>query len=233
MADGFIENQINIVVAADEHNTKNVAMSPEMNLPDDGLIRIVLTWGEEPGDLDSHLTGPTVGGKSRYEVFFDDKIYEHNGVIADLDLDDITSYGPETITIHKNTSGTKDNLHYFVHDYSNRYANGSNEMSLSNAQVRVYKGKKLLNTFVVPTDEIGIYWHVFDIDKDNNIIPVNTMSNEKPNEDIVGGADTFEQEDVPDDTDDTYTDTTVDKPTGNDDTTEDVIAEDKVTKKAA
>lgn len=65
------------------------AISPVMtNL--DGM-RVVLSWGEKPFDLDSHLIFP--GG----HIYFDSK----EGTDANLDVDDTDSYGPETVTISK------------------------------------------------------------------------------------------------------------------------------------
>ncbi len=60
-----------------------------------GNIRIVLTWGATPSDLDSHLVGPT-SGDSKFHVYYANDVY---GSEVDLDVDDTSSYGPETITI--------------------------------------------------------------------------------------------------------------------------------------
>ena len=175
-AEKFIDTEINFAISNDEKRYISVALSPELVLPDDGLIRIVLSWGQTPFDLDSHLTGATLTGDSRYHIYYEsEKYYDDETLLADLDLDDTSSYGPETITIHKMTDGI---FHYYVHDYSNDGSEHSLEMSMSNAQVRVYKGKSLMQKFVVPTNMVGTYWHVFDIDKNGNIIGVNTMSNE-------------------------------------------------------
>ena len=55
---------------------------------DDDEYRVILTWGSSPSDLDSHLEGPG------YHVFYSNK----TGKNAELDVDDTTSYGPETVT---------------------------------------------------------------------------------------------------------------------------------------
>lgn len=68
------------------------AISPVMeNL--DGL-RVVLTWGKTPEDLDSHMIFP---GNN---IFFGNQ----KGTDAELDVDDTDSYGPETITLQKSTT---------------------------------------------------------------------------------------------------------------------------------
>ena len=43
-------------------------------------------------------------------------------------------------------------------------------MSNSNATVRVYGKKGLLQTFFVPTNRPGVIWEVFEI-RDGNVIP--------------------------------------------------------------
>ncbi len=78
------------------------AISPVMeNL--DGL-RVVLTWGKTPSDLDSHM------------IFPGNNIYFENqkGTDAELDVDDTDSYGPETITLQKKHYG--ESYVYAVHD---------------------------------------------------------------------------------------------------------------------
>ena len=53
-------------------------------------IRIVLEWGANPQDLDSHLLGMTSDGEQKFHIYYGNKTYSENGIIvADLDLDDI------------------------------------------------------------------------------------------------------------------------------------------------
>jgi len=108
-----------------------------------------------------------------------------NGKLADLDVDDTSSYGPETVTIYNMDRGGM--YSYYVHDFSNRAYDGSSEMSNSGAQVKVYRGSALLATYNIPTSRAGTVWHVFDYDANTNkLIPVNTFSSES-NADAVGG----------------------------------------------
>lgn len=141
----------------------------------DDQIRIVLTWGATPSDLDSHLLGPTADGSARFHTYYSNKAYTYrNRKYADLDLDDTTSYGPETTTIYfKNGYGT---YSYYVHDYSNRGSVSSSAMGNSGAVVKVYVGSRLEATYRVPV-AAGTVWHVFDYDAGTGQIqPVNTMS---------------------------------------------------------
>jgi uncharacterized protein YfaP (DUF2135 family) len=73
-----------------------------------------------------------------------------------LDVDDTSSYGPETITVSSVEDGT---YRYFVHNWSR---NSSSELSNSGATVKVYFGSssEAAYTFYVPQG-YGYYWNVF------------------------------------------------------------------------
>lgn len=149
---------------------QNITLTPVLG---EGEWRFVLTWGEHPYDLDSHLTGPN--GNNRFHVFFHDKVARSGSEeLANLDVDDITSYGPETITIVKKDDGV---YRYSVHDYTNRGKTDSKAMSNSGATVKVYNGSNLLKTFNVPTNVVGTVWTVFELNG-NTIVPKNEISNE-------------------------------------------------------
>ena len=151
-------------------------------------IRIVLTWGETPSDLDSHLVGPGINGGERFHTAFYQRTYYADGTydsnsskyVADLDYDDTTSYGPEVTTIHMLRPGE---YYFFVHDYSNRSSETSTEMAHSGATVKVYRGSSgtPINTFNVDPSSRGTYWNVFKLTigsggtiEDITIDPINT-----------------------------------------------------------
>ena len=140
-------------------------------------IRIVLKWGENPRDLDSHLVGPTSSGE-KFHIYFSDKYYQENSEkVADLDLDDISSYGPETTTIYNPVSGK---YQFYVLNYSNRHSSESSSLASSGATVQVYIGasNKPNYTFNVPQHE-GTLWKVFEYDSvTKKITPINQMSYE-------------------------------------------------------
>ncbi|MDY4078983.1 MAG: carboxypeptidase regulatory-like domain-containing protein, partial [Clostridium sp.] len=146
-------------------------------------IRIVLKWGENPKDLDSHLVGPTSSGE-KFHIYFWNKRYEENSKkIADLDLDDTSSYGPETTTIYNPVKGK---YQFYVFDYSDRQFNQSSALANSGAVVQVYIGasNKPLYTFNVPQQE-GTLWKVFEYDSvTKKITPINKMSYERYSGDI-------------------------------------------------
>ena len=138
------------------------AISPVMeNL--DGL-RVVLTWGKAPRDLDSHMIFP---GNN---IFFNNK----KGTDAELDVDDTDSYGPETITLQKKHYG--ESYVYAVHDYSNSGSPTSSELSNSEAKVFVYMGQSLVRTYYVPQNRTGNLWTVFRMTGSGDFQDINAFT---------------------------------------------------------
>lgn len=163
-------------------NDLTYALSPVMkNL--DGM-RIVLNWGKYPEDLDSHLSF------QGNHIYFQHK----KGNMANLDVDDTDSYGPETITIENKKFGEA--YHYFVHDYSNREDMNSSQLSASGAKVFVYVGQSLVKTYYIPKNKKGNVWNLFKINENGEIIDINNIISKTEQE--VGivetsGEDTEEQ----------------------------------------
>ncbi len=133
--------------------------------------RVVLTWGASPSDLDSHYIGVTNSGYVDH-IYYSNK----NGTSANLDVDDVSSYGPETVYV---TGYDKlyDGFYYSVHDYTNSGYSGSYALSNSGATVRLYQGDELLKTFYVPSGKEGTVWNVFSITGNGRITSINTMEN--------------------------------------------------------
>jgi uncharacterized protein YfaP (DUF2135 family) len=129
----------------------------------EGEIRVILTWKENPEDLDSHLLGPRPDG-SQFHVYFDSKEASDGATLmASLDLDDTNSYGPETITVYNALDGGV--YTYFVHDYTNgENSNNPNSLALgsSGAKVLVYMGSSLVKEYNVPPGLLGTVWEVFE-----------------------------------------------------------------------
>lgn len=135
------------------------AISPYMEELDG--MRIVLSWGQQPYDVDSHLSYQ--GGYVCY--------YQKDAVNANLDVDDTDSYGPETITITKKLEGKK--YVYAVHNFSDKDENNNSNLSnISNAKVYVYIGNTLIKTYYVPQGKRGTVWIPFIIDETGNIVDV-------------------------------------------------------------
>lgn len=116
-------------------------------------VRIVLTWGIKPSDLDSHMLSNNVG--NIFHVYYGNKThYDGENLVCMLDLDDITSFGPETTTLYNPNVGV---YQFYIHNYSGEYP-----LSKSNACVRVYlSGDSYPKyTFNVPEGN-GNIWDVF------------------------------------------------------------------------
>jgi hypothetical protein len=147
-------------------------MSPSLA---SGEIRIVLTWGSTPSDLDSHLTGPSSAGGS-FHCYYSAKDPDNGNVI--LDLDDTNGNGPETTTIAQRFSGT---YQFQVHDFTNRSSTTSSALSDSSAQVKVYGDTGEIAAFNVPSGQVGTVWTVFDLDgASGQITPRNTLDSSTP-----------------------------------------------------
>ena len=93
-----------------------------------GSAKIKLTWGTNPNDLDSHLSGPLSTG-SRFHVYYSNAGTLTAAPFAALDVDDTSSFGPEVITINNFVPGT---YRYSVHHFS-----GSGNISSSPARVEL------------------------------------------------------------------------------------------------
>lgn len=172
---GYVTGYTNIIVLNTNPKTDfDFTITPLLAKDE---IRIVLTWGEEPSDLDSHLIGRTPGNDI-FNVYYIDKNYYFDNIeMANLDVDDTSSYGPETITILEKIHGA---YTYAVHDYSHKDSSNSTALSLSGAVVKVFAGSEQIGEYHVPTDQVGTYWTVFQISGSGRIVPVNSVSNIKP-----------------------------------------------------
>ena len=140
---------------------QNTAISPALNA---GELRIVLSWGQTPSDLDSHLTGPVEGSTDYFHVFFADS----SDSLVNLDTDDTSSFGPETITIERQINGI---YRYTVYNFSN---GGPTDLAESEARVRVLGENGLVAEFFVPAGT-GNLWTVFDLNG-SSIMPINTVT---------------------------------------------------------
>jgi hypothetical protein len=162
---GYIGIQAQVEMGIDESPREIVfAMSEEVL-----NYRIVLTWGSRPKDLDAHLSGPNPDG-GNFHIWYQDH-YLIGGKDF-LDRDDRNSYGPETITIYNPAVGT---YKYSVFDYSNRGRKNSKSLKRSSARVDIYGDNRLIKSFSVPSGN-GNCWHVFEIDQNHNIIPINNIT---------------------------------------------------------
>lgn len=129
-----------------------------------GQIRIVLEWGESPSDLDSHLIGTTGDGTAVDVSFIHKTISNSTGIIAQLDVDDQSGFGPETITL----SDSSGEFVYRVHRFF-----GFGSLATSNATVKIYTSSSSQPmTISVPDSVSGDWWDVFRIEN-GQIVDIN------------------------------------------------------------
>lgn len=137
--------------------------------------KFILTWGENPRDLDSHLYTPEIEGSS-YHVYYGSQGSPGTAPYAWLDVDDVTSFGPEVVTIEDLHSGT---YQYSIYEYS-----GDLTLTESEAVVQVFRGRQLVGTYPIPTTpQAGDHWwwNVGTVDGDTGAFTlVNTVTAEGP-----------------------------------------------------
>ena len=156
--DGYKTGTV-IIHSVGEKTSGNQDCAITPNLPQ-GQVRIVLTWGANPSDLDSHLVNRT----QHIHIYYPEnskKAIVNGREVANLDLDDTSSYGPETTTILQQLTGK---YTFYVHDYSNLGATrNARFLAQSGAVVTVYVGDQDPVIFRVPDLE-GTLWEVFSLE---------------------------------------------------------------------
>ncbi|MEM8100988.1 carboxypeptidase regulatory-like domain-containing protein [Morganella morganii] len=169
-----------MVVKSGADTNFKFALSPALGTQ---FGRIILQWSEAPGDLDSHLMVPRVGGGARYHVYYSTK--SPAGSDASLDKDDRSAPGIETITMTSPHQGT---YTYFVKNFSGP------DSKLSTAKVQIFLNKDLtlkpgtsrMMSFDAPDASVPTkaQWIVFDIVVDANneveVVPKGTVSSTEP-----------------------------------------------------
>ena len=147
LSDQTIPTYFNFVCIGESNDIGIIAVTPLLS---DNEMRIVLTWGKNPRDLDSHLIGPT------QHIYYGAK----NGIGVNLDYDYTQSYGPETITM------VFDKLPVETYKYCVNWYAGSGTWDKSEAKIQVYIGSNLVKEFYVPNSmrTSGGNWEVFTVD---------------------------------------------------------------------
>jgi hypothetical protein len=112
-ATGYLAATQNTTVPAGGTVTVNFSLSAVGD-----AVRVVLAWGATPSDLDLHMSGPD-GDGGRFHLAY----YNLNPTdFVSLDIDDQSSFGPETATIKISPSHgstyVAGSYHVWVHNYS-------------------------------------------------------------------------------------------------------------------
>lgn len=125
----------------------------------DPLIRIVLTWGAAPSDLDSHLVGADFAAVDGTYTWFADQGSLVAAPFVELDTDDTSSYGPEiTSFVH----GAKAQRYRFCVDNFS----GSPTINQSSAVVDAFLGGQHLRLTVPTTATTASLWRVLEFTLD-------------------------------------------------------------------
>jgi len=154
-------------------------------------VRLVLSWGQEPVDLDAHLTGPAPGMAADF-VNEEDRFHMYwnldwaiGGGVAWLDVDDVSSYGPETITISppEGESQLRQGVYrYTIYQYAGMGIIDDSvtvELYIGNNPVRTFKPPVNGREVMFPNTE-GNIWTVLELQVNEagsvTVRPINTLS---------------------------------------------------------
>lgn len=168
---GFLENKVSNEISVEPHAT-DFAVTTCLKLATlANSIKIKLTWGVAPSDLDSYLTLPSGSVISYHSK--GDLLAEP---FVNLDVDDMSSFGPEIVTVRKLMVGT---YCYAVRNYTGTHAPG---ITLSPAKVELTASGNT-SLYAPPPGEATsgkTVWSVFNLvvaaDCSVVVTPVNTWS---------------------------------------------------------
>ncbi|MGL1959081.1 MAG: carboxypeptidase regulatory-like domain-containing protein [Colwellia sp.] len=149
-ANGYAKSYSTVTIVGGTNITKEVSISPVL---DEDQLRAVLTWGESPYDLESHLI-KKINGVESYHVYYSNMAPANAD--ASLDTDDVSSYGPETVTI--NNIDPNAIYTYYVYNFS---GGEDNVLPDSGAKIDIYSGESTQTLFI--PNKGGQYWKVFEI----------------------------------------------------------------------
>lgn len=154
--DGYYTTYINMNIT-DSNTTRNFSMNSLLS--GDAIARIKLDWGQNPLDLDSHLLIKDDAEYSAHVYYSSRNARLNTGdtLLATLDRDITSGFGPETITIYNTDETVSKRYSYYIYHYS-----GTSTLANSQAVVTVnYGGQEYV--FNVPSGDTQRYWKVFDI----------------------------------------------------------------------
>jgi len=152
----YVASSKTVNLACGGNGTTSLSLSPSVG--ENALrvtdLRAILTWGNQPKDLDAHLTGPCPGlpadltnEENRFHVYWlDENRLGCNGMVK-LDVDDVDSFGPETITIVP----IGERLNEGVYRYSVYQYEGTGTLADS-ASVSLIVGNQPQRTFYPPAE---------------------------------------------------------------------------------
>lgn len=162
VASNFVVTSQPAILSCTTSNNVSVSLSPSTGSGalSAGSFRVITTWGENPRDLDSHLTGPDGTETGRWHVYYSSKTA---GDMCGLDVDDTSSFGPETMTCPRTgvTALRPGIYRYSVHHYS-----GTGNIGNSSANVRLELAGGQFYNFTPPAGNYlgsSDVWTVFEL----------------------------------------------------------------------
>ncbi|TGN14333.1 Cna protein B-type domain protein [Leptospira ilyithenensis] len=154
-----------IAAGTETPSNQNILVSPVLG---DSEMRVVLSWGAKPKDLDSHLQYSATNSGSRIVWNRKAPLGAGNG---ELDYDITTGYGPETISL-KGAIWSQDVRYYSIYNWS-----GEANMGVSGATIRVFKGSiGEVRNYAISPNHSNRWWKIFCIGADKNITDVGTSN---------------------------------------------------------
>ena len=115
-------------------------------------LSMKLTWGAAPADLDSHLFTPTGA-----HVYFADRGNLAAAPYAALDVDDVTGFGPEVVTITRLYPGV---YRYAIYNFSGSFSPG---MTGSPARVELTRAGFTSLYAPPPGEGNNLWWVLFEV----------------------------------------------------------------------
>jgi hypothetical protein len=137
-------------------------------------VKIKLSWGENPEDVDSHLITP-----SGEQIFYQNEGSLGIAPFANLDVDDVTSFGPEVITVRRLMVGT--------YSYGIQLFDGVGSLTASPARVELSIGSTL-RVFTPPAGEVANtrFLRMFNLVVDNacniTVVPTGVWETNRPSQ---------------------------------------------------
>lgn len=135
-------------------------------------LRVRLTWGMEPSDLDLHMWTPNIEGSEHHVYYGNPGSFDYSPYTY-LDVDDTNGEGPEVMTIVQAYPGT---YYTYVHNFSSEVP-----LAGCGAAIQVQDiGGNLLQSLTAPSTGSGEYWNLFTIDGSTNEITVINQISDTP-----------------------------------------------------
>lgn len=137
-AAGFASQAVQVTVQANQTAAINASLTETGSQQN---VVVSLTWGASPGDLDIHLSGPTVSG-NRFHLYWNNPSAVTHALLSE---DQHDGFGPESVTIRRSSqtgNWVPGEYRIWAHNYS-----GSPGYANSSARVTVSRGGSELDSY--------------------------------------------------------------------------------------